>query len=263
MNKINQNLSEISAETLVNYLYPELEELWNVENSGTFYRNYNRDVLSYDEETKEIQVARDGFLKLLPQGMLFRDNTLKKGERNKNIREQNRKMRLLHDFFHPFDTYAFRTRLAIEREISELLSNKLNYLLKTYFRFDMEAEQNPYVREVAALLPFIRTLRGDLHLVSKILSALFECEVRMKKVRYSQTNNMRNWIPSVQYELIIENLTSEEYIQKSEDLAGLTAFIQEWFIPFDIKCTINIKWHGEIPETSEALVLDYNAELNK
>ena len=36
MSKINQNLSEISAEALVNYLYPELEGQWKVENSGTF-----------------------------------------------------------------------------------------------------------------------------------------------------------------------------------------------------------------------------------
>lgn len=263
MSKINQNLSEISAEALVNYLYPELEGQWKVENSGTFYRNYNRDVLSYDEETKEIQVARDGFLKLLPQGMLFRDNTLKKGERNRNIREQNRKMRLLKDFFQPFDTYAFRNRLAVERQISELLSDKLNYLLRTYFHYDLEAEQNPYIKEIAPMLPFIHTLRGDIHLVSRMLSSLFECEVIMKRGRYSQTDNTRYWIPSVQFELIIENLTAEEYCQMSEDLVGLTAFLQEWFLPFDLKSIIRIKWHGEKPETSEALVLDYNAELNK
>ena len=67
----------------------------------------------------------------------------------------------------------------------------------------------------------------------------------------------------MQFELIIENLTAEEYCQMSEDLVGLTAFLQEWFLPFDLKSIIRIKWHGEKPETSEALVLDYNAELNK
>ena len=45
---------------LVNYLYPELVNRWTVQNEGTFYRNYNRDVLDWNADTAEIQLSRDG-----------------------------------------------------------------------------------------------------------------------------------------------------------------------------------------------------------
>ena len=48
--QIDINLSEISAEMLVNYLYPDLSDRWIVQAEGIFYRNYNSDLLAYDDE---------------------------------------------------------------------------------------------------------------------------------------------------------------------------------------------------------------------
>lgn len=263
MKRTSQNLSEISAEMLINYLYPEMEERWKVQNMGTFYRNYNRDVLTYDEENAEIQVARDGFQKLLPQGMLFTTRNKNHEDLKNSINEQNAKMRLLRDLFQPFDTFAFRRRLAVERQISLLLDTKLHYLLSTYFHYDLSKEENPYVREVAVLLPFVSDMRGDFMFIRNLLSSLFECEVQCFQGRYSNYDNTRSWIPMMQYELLIEHLTNEEYNNLSKDMEPLIQFITEWFVPAEVHCEIMLKWHQQPPLTGKNLTLNYNTELNK
>ena len=57
---INRNISQIRAEVLLNYLYPEMSRTWMVQSKGTFYRNYNQDILAlYEKEDKAI-LTRDG-----------------------------------------------------------------------------------------------------------------------------------------------------------------------------------------------------------
>lgn len=263
MVKIDHNLGEASAEMLMNYLYPELEEKWEVQNMGIFYRNYSQDELAYDNQSAEIQLARDGFIKLLPQGMLFQTDKLKRNDRKKEIREQNARLKLLQDLFQPFDTFAFRSKLAVERQVSGLLDSKLHYLLSTYFHFDLQSETNPYVKEAAVLLPFISKKRGDFLFVRNLLEALFDCRVMCFRGRYSQTDTTRSWLPMITYELLMEHLTGDEYNRMAKDLNPFVQFIAEWFIPFDVKCRILIKWHQQTPLLSRELLLDYNSELTK
>ena len=52
MRKVN-TIPEIKAELLLNNLYPEAGSQWSVQNEGIFYRNYNSDLLSIDEEKME------------------------------------------------------------------------------------------------------------------------------------------------------------------------------------------------------------------
>ena len=75
--RINRNLSQIRAEVLLNYLYPEMESQWIAIDKGTFYRNYNQDALSIDEKEKKVVLARDGFLRLLPDGLLTKNDDLR------------------------------------------------------------------------------------------------------------------------------------------------------------------------------------------
>lgn len=76
MRKANP-IPDISAEMLLNYLYPEAGTRWIAQNEGTFYRNYNSDVLSVDDEKMEVQTSRDSFMSLLPQGLLTLSTDLK------------------------------------------------------------------------------------------------------------------------------------------------------------------------------------------
>lgn len=260
MNTIHPNLSEISAEMLVNYLYPELAERWTPKDMGTFYRNYNCDILSYDEQTAEIQLARDSFIRFLPQGLLYAGNGICKKRTRESISDQDNRKRLLEDMFRPFDAFALRRKLQLERQVSALLNTKLEYVLATYFNFNLAAETNPYVRDVAMLLPFVHTLRGDLLFIRNLLAAMFSCKVIMHKGRYSQTDNTRTWLPQITYELLITDLTAEAYNQILKDIMPLCQFLQEWFLPFEAKSTLTVKWHHAQCGTN-GLILDYNTEL--
>ena len=263
MQKISKNLSEVNAEMLLHYLYPEMDDKWMVEHLGTFYRNFNSDLIAYDEHSGEVQVARDGFTKLLPSGMLFSDS-LRNGKGQKtNISKLKDRKSLLREMFQPIDNVSFKRRMSVEREVANLLNNKMQYLLATYFHYDMEAEENEYVREVSGMLPLVRHIRGDYMTIRNILAVLFECEVTCTIGRYSDTDHTRSWIPQVTYELQIEGLDTKSYEKTANDVEQLRQFMQEWFFPFDVQCVMTVKWHRQGMNDSNHWLLDYNTELKR
>ena len=259
MNELTQ-IPEIGAEMLLNYLYPELEERWTARHDGTFYRNYNRDVLSLEPGEASVSLSRDSLLALLPQGLLTSEDGLKKGDKQEKHKELERQMKILSETFLPFDTLNFRRQLKTEREVSELLDGKLEYILKTYFGYDLAAEENPYVREFAVLLPCIRQRRGDFNLVRNLLSAIFQCGVSMSERRYSQSDSTRGWLPALRYELLIPGLSPGEVQALYRDLQPLSDFLCEWFMPVEVHLEIVIRQH--LPERQlDGLALDYNTEI--
>ena len=246
---------------LLNYLYPELEERWTARHDGTFYRNYSRDVLSLDPDTASVRLSRDSLLKLLPQGLLSQEEDLLTGDRKEKHKELERQLNLLSEAFLPFDTFSFRRQLKVERIVSQLLDSKLAWLLKSYFDYDLMAETNPYVREVAVLLPYISSRRGDFGLVRNILESLFQCPVNMEERRYSQLDSTRCWLPLMRYELLIPDLQAGEYRDMSTAIEPLTEFLSQWFMPMEVKLKIQIRQHGVPPQMGAPLMLDYNTEL--
>lgn len=262
MDRASHNIPEASAEMLLNYLYPELEKEWIARHNGTFYRNYNADIMSVNPEGKYVNLSRDGFLRLIPQGLFTQDNELK-GNNFKDKYEALKKRELiLSEAFLPFDTFTFRQRLHLEREISELLNEKLNYLLLEYFHFDLAKETNPYVKEAAVLLPYVSQWRGNFKFIRNLLSTLARCEVNMTIGKYSDTDNTRLWMPQVKYHLLMNGLDSEEYSTANAEILPLRQFIIEWFIPFDIKCDIQIKQYDKPFTLNEDLVLNYNTAFH-
>lgn len=258
--KIDRNLSQIRAEVLLNYLYPEMEGNWIAQYKGTFFRNYNEDILSLYENENKVILARDGFLRLLPEGLLTNDDDLRGENVAQKFKELEWRRELLNEAFSPFDTYIFRKKLTIERHMSELLDQKLEYLLKEYYNFDMAAESNSLVKEAAVLLPFVSRWRGDFNFVANLLETLVECEVEVSTGRYSHLDTTICWLPRVRYDLLIPDLTPEAYRERKEEIEPLVSFIKEWFIPFDVICEVKIKEHHHIGETLGRVTLDYNTE---
>ena len=258
--KIERNLNQVGAEVLLNYLYPEMEESWIAQYKGTFYRNYNEDILALYEDENKVILARDGFLRLLPEGLLTNDDDLKGEDVAQKFKELEWRRELLNEAFSPFDTYIFRKKLTIERKTSELLEQKLDYLLKAYYDFDLASETNELVKEAAVLLPFVSRWRGDFNFVANLLGALMECEVELSTGRYSHLDTTICWLPRVRYDLLIPDLTPEAYKVRQETLEPLVCFIKEWFIPFDVKCEVKIKDHYSISKSIGRLMLDYNTE---
>ncbi len=255
------NMSEISAEMLLNFLYPEEIDQWVVKDKGTFYRNYTPDVLSVDAKARYVALSRDGFIKLLPQGLITTDNELKGDDfYDKYVALFNRKQ-LLQEVFKPIDSFTFRRRLHIERKVSQLLNDKATYLLKKFYHFDLSKEKNPYVKTLAMLLPNISKLRANFGVVRDLLQILVGCEVEMNTGRYSEKDDTRCWLPWLKYDLLIDDLTTPQYNLLRKDMLELEQFINEWFMPFDVKCSLRIKQHGYPCKVEENLTLDYNTEL--
>lgn len=257
----NPNINEISAEMLLNYLYPELMDKWKVRNAGSFYRNYNDDTLSIDPGERTVELSRDGFLKLLPQGFISEEDELKTGDKKEKHKKIERRKSLLEEAFLPVDSITFRRKLKIEREISSLLNEKLSYLLKKYFNFEIDNEKNSYIKELAVLLPYIRRWKGDLKNLKNLLQSIFECEVRLLLGRWSSTDSTRQWVPAVRYEFIFESLNAEEYLKMMNEMEPFRLFVREWFIPAEMHLEMIIK--DSKPETriKKNLLLEYNTEL--
>jgi hypothetical protein len=65
----------------------------------------------------------------------------------------------------------------------------------------------------------------------------------------------------VRYELLIPSLSKDEYQEKDAELKPLKDFLQEWFIPVEVWCQIDIKEHDVQQQTNTRLILGYNTEL--
>lgn len=247
---------------LLGYFYPELAGQWKARHAGTFYRNYNRDVLAIYEEEQTVVLSRDGFLQLLPKGLLTVEDEAKHTNAFHDT-EHQRRIHLLQDAFLPFDTYWFNRRIQLELQISDMLRSKLDFLLKEYFGFDLSVETNHYVRQAAVLLPFVRNKRGDFGFIQELLSMLVHCKTEMTVGRYSDTDTTVSWLPKVTFSLLIEGLSSEEYRQKQHDLEPLYAFIREWLVPMEVVCYFDIREYGQPQHVNKRLTLNYNTELNK
>lgn len=255
------NMSEISAEMLLNFLYPEEVDQWVVKDKGTFYRNYTPDVLSVDKKNHYVALSRDGFVKLLPQGLITIDNELKGDDFYDKYVALSKRKQLLQEIFKPIDSFTFRRRLYIESKVSQLLNDKATYLLKKFYNFDLQQEMNPYVKTLATLLPYISKLRANYGLVKDLLQILIGCDVEMHTGRYSEKDDTRCWLPWLKYDLLIEDLTNPQYNLLCQDIMELELFVNEWFMPFDVKCSLRIKQHAYPCKVEENLTLDYNTEL--
>lgn len=258
----NIDIKEISAEMLLNYLYPELEDKWVAHNEGAFFRNYNSDLLKSNAENGEIILSRDGFLNLLPQGFISSEDELKIKEKGEKIKEIEQRRKILAEAFLPVDTLVFRQKLKFERTVSEILNCKLKYVLKNYFDFDLSKESNPYVREFAVLLPYIRNRRGDLNLIKSVLKYTFECEVELFTGRISQSDSTKVWLPVVRYELIKNDLNKNQLKNLLNLLSPLKKFLQYWFIPAEAVLQLEVKQHGVDQKLDGKLFLGYNTEIN-
>ena len=245
-NRMVNGIPEISAELLLTYLYPELTGQWMAHHAGTFYRNYNSDVMALYPEEPTVVLSRDGFLKLLPAGLFSG--------------EDKQRMKLLRDAFLPPDAYWFNTRLQLELQVSQTLLSKLNYILEEFFGVNLAAQTNPYIRQIAVMLPFVRSKRGDMAFIRDILSSLLHCPVEMQTGRYSDTDTTVVWLPKMRYRLMIPSLTSEQYRQLMQDLQPLFDFIREWLVPAEIRCEFAIK-DARPHAVGNTAVLDYNTQL--
>ena len=254
------NLPDINAEMLLEHLYPELCDKFVVKDKGMFLRGYSSDLISVDAETRQVSLSRDGFLKCLPQSLLGSEQELHSGEFSEKYRRLRRRVRILSDAFAPVDAYIFRQRLQVERQVSQLLDDKIDFILRHYFGIDRRKLSNEYVVEMAALLPFVSRLRGDMAFVRSTVESVTGCTTELVTGRYSMKGNTRKWLPLVRFNVLVPNLSHEQYTEFSQKLRPLEEFLREWFVPAEAHCVLEVRQHGAPQELGESLMLDYNVE---
>ena len=259
--KISSDLAEINAEMLLDYLYPEYNQQWIARNSGTFYRNYNSDVLDVDADNHLVELSRDNFLKLLPQRLFVPEDELKGNNTKERVEEIKKRVRLLEDTFLPFDTFWFRRKLAVERQVSELLDFKLEFILKEFFNFDLSRETNLYIRETAVLLPYVNRFKGDMNFVRQLLASVLNCQVILVKKFQATDDYVSCQFPSFVFQLLIPGLSAKTFRQKEYELQSFFQFVKEWFVPFDIHCEMKIKTDACFSRINGKFVLNYNTVL--
>lgn len=256
---------EISAEMLLGHLYPELELLWTVRHRGTFYRNYSSDVMDIDEENMSVDIARDGLLKLLPPALLTGDFELTKTDaKGKNhtasfkarYEAMKQRLHLLDEAFLPIDTFRFRTRLATERRLEDILAMKVNHVLKEYYGIDLSTVTDKLVREAAMLMPYLNKRRGDVRYVKRILETIAGHKVKVRQSAYSDTDNSRYWIQKVDFDIRVDGLDTDGYSKEEARLKPLTEFLSEYFMPVDVICSFNI-----VGTNKENKLLNYNSNV--
>ncbi|MDO5321168.1 MAG: hypothetical protein Q4F39_02115 [Bacteroidia bacterium] len=260
--ELRSDLKEISAEMLLNYLYPELEDKWVARHEGTFYRNYNDDTLAVDPETAEVTLARDGFLKLLPQGVITREEELKGKEVKGKYEAMKKRNHLLMEAFLPIDSFNFRKKLRIERTVSELLEDKMDFILSRYYGVEVDENTDPYIREAAYILPYVSKKRGDFVFIRELMKSVLGCPVKMSRGRFSGTDTTVSWLPMVRYDLLVDGLDVEEYGRMAAEIKPFCNFLLEWFIPVDTVCRFAIRQKSGDGVEGGKMILDYNIELD-
>lgn len=256
-------LKDVNAEMLLEYLYPGMEDRWIVHCKGTFYRNYNDDAMSVDPSTGVVNLARDGFFNLLPDTLFTKRDELRGKEYDSNYEALQQRKNIFKEVFSVFDTFVFRDRLAIERHVSDLLDSGLDHILETYFGINRN-EVDPIVAKVAAVLPFVSRVRGNLGFVRELLSVVTGCSVELDlSHRHSVGESVSVWMPEAVFSIICDGLDSGAYRSLAGSIGPLCDFVREWLVPFDVFCDIRIRSSEHACGLSEGLLLDYNCVLNK
>ena len=246
---------ELKAEMLLSTYYPEVGE-WNARYGSFFSRNYSGDLRSVHEETNTVELSRNGLYELIPEKLFFNEEELRFLESRDlafKLSEVYEEEKNIKAYFEPFDSYFFNQSLRLQKIGTHMLDNKTKLLLKLFFDYDIDAEENPFVKMLAPLLTHVADIRADIDLLSKILSTILDCKV---EYRILSPDKMLFIVNKLQ-------LTSKEYAQFMKDLKPLFHFVQYWFMPMEMECDYRVKDFEQrfILSDERALVLDYNTQI--
>ena len=255
------DMNQTSAQMLLGLLYPELSDKWIVRMKGGFYRNYNEDAMEVDPDGKTVVLSRGSMLDLLPSGIFSYEGEIRASDAKARDEEIHKRIDTVREAFVPLDSVIFHNSVRADIAAREAMESGTAFLLKTYFGFDIEAEENPYIRRVAPMLLNVKALRGDISFIRLMLSILTGCRVLCRKGWYSGVGTDRCRVPAVWFDIVREGLSAEEYAAEAGLIEELADFIREWFVPFDVHCEIALKDARSGNEAGERRLLNYNAHI--
>ena len=229
---------------------------WNAIYGSFFSRNYSGDLKSVNLDTKTVTLTRNGIYDILPEKMFFDVNELRFRESRDfalKVSEIYEEEKNIKDYFQPFDSYFFNQSLRLHKVVGHIADHRTALLLRTLFDYDIEAEENPYIRMLAPLLLRVAEMRSDLGVLSNVLSEILDCDVHCNVIHQDE----------VQFVVEKRNLTSKEYKTFMKNLKPLFDFVCYWFLPMNMDCTYKVKDYGQrfILSDERPLTLDYNTQI--
>lgn len=246
---------ELLSELLIEAYFPDVKE-WNALYGSFFSRNYSGDLKSIYPETNTVHLSRNGIYDILPEKMFFDVEELRGKEsrelaaRLSEIYEEEKNIKT---YFMPFDSFFFNQALRLHKITSHIFDHETALLLKQLFDYDIEAEENQYVRLLAPSLLHVTELRADLDAITQMLTEIIQC-----KVDYKVENQ-----ETILFTVHRRGLDGKEYRAFMKELKPLFDFLKEWFLPMEMECVYKVKDYTQlfVLSSDRALVLDYNTKL--
>jgi hypothetical protein len=240
---------------------------------GVFSRNFLNDIIYIDQGTVyeksrlNINLSRDSVFHTLPEGLFFRENELRKVQKEKNIEKfkalsekiLKEKQKLL-DFFYPFDKTYFGLRFELERTLNEFAENKTTLLIEELLDIYQIDKKNDLIRKTMPLLPLASEIRSNKLIWRDIFKSIFypaDVHVQIKE-RYDSNKNKRNVVKTTLY---IEKLPNSEFRKIKKDVDVFAHFFYEWFLPADMGYEFKVKDVKERFVMGKEMTLDYNTQF--
>ena len=244
----------IKAETWVLAHYPFQKE-WIAHERGIFSRNYAEYLRSCDPQASRVELSRDGMYEILPNALFFKGNELESTNKSdfewvdKVLKQRLERIKTV---MLPFDSSFFNHSLALEREVNTALAGKTGMLLQTFFGDDFTKESNPYIRKMAPLLIQAARLRGKYPELCKIITCVLGCKTQCIKKD-----------DRIRFVVHRPDLERSAFLRYLDELKPFFRWVEEWFIPFELRCEFKVRDYGRDDRFAGAnkLLLDYNATL--
>lgn len=276
-NDKNIPIEDVKAESIIAVMYDDTKP--EIRAQGCFYRNYCEDIIRIGNESDRdsivVELSRDGIYHLLPETLFFLENRLlikkKKSISNSEIvnesaikeevKKQNVEKKYLSTFFKFFDMQYFETSLQLEKEIYEIENTQTKVVLKYFFEYDLNKEENVYIKKIAPLLIYCSLIRADLLLLPKILSAVLNYRVELKK-RNVFIDHTTEPIPLIDFIVHVKGLSPKEYQDLTILYKPFFSFVNEWFLPIGTEYNYKIKDTSQpFALNEQQIILDYNTQL--
>ena len=263
------SFDNIKAEAFLASLQDSISEM-NIEFQGVFTRNFLNDIVDYEtykeSETNktDIRVSRDGLFHILPEGLFFDEELLRKIEKEKNREKfnaisekiQKEKQKIM-SFFHPFDKTYFALQFELEKRLNEIAKNKTQLLTGELFDiFNLDID-NKLIKRITPLLLIASEVRGNRMVMKDVLRNLFfpaKVDVRIADKQNASGIARKVFKATIH----IEKLSNEKYKSIKNDLDVFAQFFYEWFLPADMGYEFKIKDIKETFVLGKQMTLDYN-----
>ena len=271
---LSSNLGLIKAESFMTSMLESIEGI-NLEFQGVFSRNYYNDIFYIDHEKimdkfqLNIKLSRDSLFHILPEGLFFRENELRKIAKEKNVEKFKaleeqiiREKKKILSFFYPFDKAYFGLRFELERKLNEFAENRTQIWIDKLFNiYGISDVKNNLIRRLLPLLPLASEIRSNRMIWKGILQSIFfPAGVDVRIAAKTNAEGIRRNI--VKTTIHIEKLSNEEFISIQKDVETFAHFFYEWFIPVDMGYEFKVKDVKERFVLGKDLTLDYNTQLD-